>query len=153
MLTQATRERLKAVVLVLGGLALGGAGVGFVLAHIAFLDSAQRVPGEVVAIARERGVRGMPLHFAIVRYRPPGSPEPLEFKAKPGLWPLPFSVGQGVVVAYDPGDPADAKIVSFWTLWFLPAAMVALGIACAVAGRLTWMKAAPAGSVTGSFGE
>jgi hypothetical protein len=144
LLTQARRDRLSAVVLVAGGLALGLGGVGFILAHLAFLDTAERAPGEVVAIARERGARGMPLHFAIVRYRPRGSREPLEFKAKPGLWPSPFSVGDDVVVAYDPADPGHAKIVSFWTLWFLPAVMVVFGAVCVAAGRSTWAKAARA---------
>lgn len=141
ILTQARRDRLKAIVLVLGGLVLAVGGVAFVLAHLAFLDTAERAPGEVVAIARERGVRGMPLHFAIVRYRPPESREPLEFKAKPGLWPSSFSVGDRVVVAYDPVEPANAKIVSFWTLWFLPGAMVVLGFACIGAGWHTWANA------------
>lgn len=140
-LTQTRRDRLSAVVLVVGGMALIFGGVGFALSHLAFLDAAERGTGEVVAIARERGVRGMPLHFAIVRYRPSGSREPLEFKAKPGLWPSPFSVGDEVVVAYDPGDPGHAKIVSFWTLWFLPGAMGVLGIACIGAGLHTWTKA------------
>jgi hypothetical protein len=144
VLTQTRRDRLSAAVLVVGGLALGLGGAGFILAHLAFLGGAAHARGEVVAIARERGVRGMPLHFAIVRYRPAGSREPLEFKAKPGLWPSPFSVGDVVVVAYDPADLADAKIVSFWTLWFLPAAMVLLGVVCVGAGRLTWTKAAEA---------
>jgi hypothetical protein len=142
LLTQSRRDRLKAVVLVVGGLALGAGGVGFVLVNLAFLDATERVPGEVVAIARERGVRGMPLHFAIVHYRPAGSRKPLEFKAKPGLWPSPFSVGEVVVVAYDPTDPRHAKIVSFWTLWFLPAAMAVFGVACVWAGCLTWTKTA-----------
>lgn len=142
LLTQAHRDRLSAVVLLVGGIGLGIGGIYFVVVHVAFLDRARRGPGRVVAISKERGVRGMPLHFAIVRHRPDGSPAPLEFKAKPGLWPSPFSVGEEVVVAYDPAHPEDAKIVSFWTLWFLPGAMVALGVGCVIAGRSTWRRAA-----------
>jgi len=135
-------DRLKSVVLVGGGLALGVGGVWITVVHVAFLDQAGRSVGDVVAIAKERGVKGTPLHFAIVRHQPAGSDVAIEFKAKPGLWPSPFSVGDEVEVAYDPAHPDDAKIVSFWTLWFLPAVMVLVGVACLVAGRSTWVNAA-----------
>jgi hypothetical protein len=145
LLTEARRDRLKVAVLVLGGLGMVGGGIAFTVANLAFLRTAARSPGEVVAISKERGVRGMPIHFAIVRHRPAGSPQPTEFKAKPGLWPSPFAVGDPVDVAYEPADPANAKIVSFWTLWFLPDAMVALGLLCVVAGWDTWRRRARAG--------
>jgi len=63
------------------------------------------------------------------------------FKAGPGLWPSPFAVGDAVTVAYDRDAREHAMIGSFWTLWFLPAATAALGVACVFAGRDSLRKA------------
>lgn len=43
-------------------------------------------------------------------------------------------------MAYDPDDPDDARIVSFWMLWFLPGVMILFGLACLYAGRHTMTK-------------
>jgi hypothetical protein len=38
-----------------------------------------------------------------------------------------FAVGQKQPVAYDPGNPQDARIGSFLTLWFLPVLFLGIG--------------------------
>ena len=81
------------------------------------------------------------LYYPVVRYRPIGDAGETVFTAKPGLWPSPFDVGDAVTVAYEPADPEDAKIVSVWMLWFLPGAMLLLGIGCLIAGWNTAKKA------------
>jgi hypothetical protein len=38
-----------------------------------------------------------------------------------------FAVGQQQPVAYDPGNPQDARIATFLTLWFLPTLLLGIG--------------------------
>ena len=42
-----------------------------------------------------------------------------------------------VEVAYDREDPKQAKIVSFWTVWFVPLVLALFGVACLFAGTHT----------------
>ena len=115
------------------GVAVGGA--WFVVESVMFLGATERAEGTVIALQKERGVRGSTLYFPLVRYRHPRVAEDMVFKAKPGLWPSPFSAGDRVTVAYNRTDPADARILSFWTLWFLQGATLALGLGSVLAGR------------------
>ena len=80
------------------------------------------------------------MYYPLVRYRPPPDGASITFKAKPGMWPSPFDVDDRVTVAYNEHDPEDAKIVSFWTLWFLPATLILFGAACLIGGRQTLAK-------------
>jgi hypothetical protein len=50
--------------------------------------------------------------------------------------PPEFKVGQAVQVLYEASNPANAKLASFWQLWFLPALLSSLGIVLAGAGYL-----------------
>jgi len=136
------KDRLSATVLLVGGLALVLGGVWLVIGNAGFLRHGARAPGTVIDIVGERGVRGT-MYYPVVRYQPRRSGASVTFKAKPGLtWASPFDVGERVTVAYDEGDPQDAKIVSFWTLWLMPASLVLLGAGCLFAGRHTLRKAA-----------
>lgn len=135
-------KRLTGYFLLAGGLAMVGAGIWFAVDHARFLQRTDRAPGAVVEIVAERGARGMTLYHPVVRYRPADRGDAVVFKAKPGLWPSPFAVGDRVTVAYDRDDPDDAMIVSFWMLWFLPLAMALLGAGCLFAGRDTLRKIA-----------
>lgn len=136
-----TQKRLTGFFLVLGGLAMVVGGIWFGAAHFNFVRAAERASGVVTKIVGKRGARGMTLYHPVVRFRPAEGVDEFVFTAKPGLWPSPFAVGDEVTVAYDPDAPEQAMIVSFWTLWFLPAAMAALGLACVFAGRDTLKKA------------
>jgi hypothetical protein len=102
-----------------------------------FLDATARTGGRIVAIERERGVKGLPLDHPVVRFTPPETGETVEFKSRFGAWPSPFAVAENVEVAYDPADPAQARIHSFWTIWFMPILLAAFGLACLAAGYLT----------------
>jgi hypothetical protein len=75
-----------------------------------------------------------------VRFRPDARGGTVTFKAKPGMWPTPFDVDDRVTVAYDPLDPDDARLVSFWMLWFLPLVTALVGGACVYAGHDTLRK-------------
>lgn len=124
---------LKAAFLIVGGLLLGGAGLWFALGHADLVRNGERAPGVVVDLSVQK-VRGTKLYHPVVRYLPAG--EGLtEFKEKTGLWSSLFEIGDAVTVLYFPITPTEAKIASFWTLWFLPLIMVLMGIACIAAGR------------------
>ncbi len=109
-------------------------------ANIEFVQQAERAPGIVTEIVGSRGARGAMLYHPIVRFHPKGRGTSIVFKAKPGLWPSPFDAGDRVTVAYDAEDPGDARIVSFWMLWFLPGTTVLFGLGCLLAGMATMKK-------------
>jgi hypothetical protein len=136
------KDRLTAAVLLACGLALVFGGVWLVIGNANFIRHAERAPGTVIKVVGERGVRGT-MYYPVVRYRPRRDGASVAFKAKPGLlWASPFDVGERVTVAYDEADPQDAKIVSFWTLWLMPASLMLFGAGCLLAGRHTLRKAA-----------
>ena len=138
--SKSLKQRLTGAFLLVGGVSLIIAGVWIFVATTQFARHSERVPGLVMEVVGERGARGSKLYYPIVRYRPHDRGSSVVFKAKPGLWPSPFSVGDNVTVAYKEDDPDDAKIVSFWTLWFLPGVLVVFGLACLLAGRQTLRK-------------
>lgn len=134
-------KRLNAAVLIAGGAMLIVLGGWWGWFNADFIRGAERSRGEVVELIGRRSAKGMTLYYPVVRYRPGADAAPVDFTAKPGLWPSPFEVGDGVTVAWRLSDPTEAVIVSFWTLWFLPAASILLGLACLYAGRDVARKA------------
>jgi hypothetical protein len=50
--------------------------------------------------------------------------------------PSEFKVGQAVQVLYERNSPSNARLASFWQLWFLPVLLSGLGIVLAGAGYL-----------------
>lgn len=123
--------------MIIAGLGLALVGLWFVIDGAVFLSKTQRVSGTVVSLDKVRGGKGMPLYYPIVSFQRTDMVEPVIFKSRPGLWPSPFAAGDQVTVAYLRDDPPSARVVSFWTLWFLPACTVLLGTGCMVAGRST----------------
>lgn len=134
------KSRLSAAVLLVGGVALCLTGIWITVANVDFLRHSKRAPGVVVEIVGERGAKGTKLYHPVVRYHPPAEGANVMFKAEPGMWPSLFDVGDGVTVAYREDDPEDAKIVSFWMLWFLPATIISFGVGCLIGGRHTLVK-------------
>lgn len=130
-----TLPALKAAFMILGGVAMITVGAWFGVANMRFAAHADHAPGIVIDIAKQRGSRGLMLHFPVVRFRPAERGSDTVFKARPGLWPSPYGIGDRVVVGYDAENPEDAKILSFWMLWFLPGITTLFGIACLFAGR------------------
>ena len=129
------RSRIVAVFMMLMGLGLAGGGAWFVYANAAFLSKSQRATGTVVRLVAKRSAKGMTLYHPQVTFVTPRDGGTVNFRSRIGLWPSPFAVGEKVTVAFDPADPGPAKIVSIWTLWFLPGCMIALGLLAVVLGR------------------
>ncbi|MDX1484818.1 MAG: DUF3592 domain-containing protein [Alphaproteobacteria bacterium] len=109
------------------GLGLAIAGGWFVYGNHQFLAATKRTEGTIVAVTAKRSAKGMTLYHPRARFNEPRTGRSVAFTSRVGLWPSPFGVGDKVVVAFDPNNPDDAKIVSLWTLWFIPGAMIALG--------------------------
>ncbi|NNE82975.1 MAG: DUF3592 domain-containing protein [Alphaproteobacteria bacterium] len=138
--SKSLKQRFTGAFLLVGGVGLMIAGIWILFSTLEFVRYSERAPGLVMEIVGERGARGSKLYYPIVRYRSLDQGASVVFKAKPGLWPSPFSVGDNVTVAYKDDNPDDAKIVSFWTLWFLPGVLIVFGLACLFAGRQTLTK-------------
>lgn len=125
---------VNAIMIVLGlGLAFGGG--WFAYANASFLGNSQRATGTVVRLVAKRSSRGMTLYHPRVSFVAPRDGRTVTFTSRTGLWPSPFSVGQKVAVAFETAAPETAKIVSFWTLWFLPGCMIGLGLLALILGR------------------
>ena len=123
--------------MVVGGLGLAVAGGWFTVDNAVFLSQTNRASGTVVLVEKVRGHRGTSIYYPSVRYRHGKTGEQTSFKSRPGLWPSPFAVGDRVTVAYRSDDPANAKVVSFWTLWFLPTCTILVGLGSICGGLST----------------
>jgi hypothetical protein len=129
------RNRFVTVVMILLGLGLAAAGGWFAYANAAFLADSQRATGTVMRLVAKRSAKGMTLYHPQVTFVTPRDGRPVTFQSRTGLWPSPFAVGEKVKVAFDPADPGTAKIVTVWTLWFLPGCMIGFGLLAVILGR------------------
>lgn len=124
------REAIEFGVLCLSALGLVGGAIAFGADSLATVARSAKHHGEVVALVRERGFRGMTRDHPVVRYVDRNTGIAHEFKSSFGLRPSPFAVGDQVVVAVDPEARRAPVIVSFWSLGLLPLALAFVG-ACA----------------------
>jgi hypothetical protein len=131
------KNRWVGAFLLIGGLVMFVGGIWHVREAVILLDTTQKTAGTVLELKQERGVRGMRQDHPIVRFVVSETGREAIFKSKVGLWPSPFEVGEVVEVAYDPDNPEQAEINSFWTIWLPPLGVMAFGLLCLWAGLLT----------------
>ena len=112
--------------LAVGALMLLG-GVLLTVSAARFIARASSAPGTVIELRETRGGEGDTLYAPVVRYSPPGSGE-ITFVSSMASMPPAFSVGEAVQVLYAPGDPRDARIRSFGSLWFGPLVLTTMGL-------------------------
>ena len=115
------------------GLALlAGSGYSFLHTRAAI---ARAVPAEgtVVDLIASRDSDGDTMYYPRVRFRT-GAGDLEEFTGGVGSKPAAFDVGEGVRVLYDPERPGDARIDTFFQLWFLPLLLGGMGIVFAGIG-------------------
>jgi hypothetical protein len=98
-----------------------------------FMARAAETTGRVID-----NVRDDDTYRAVVTFEP-ASGTPVTFRSSAGANPPSYEVGDSVRVLYDPGEPSDARISSFFSLWGFAAIFSALGagalaIAAGVAG-------------------
>jgi hypothetical protein len=124
------------------GAIFGGAGALFLVIALvlilntrAFLATAERAPGVVIENVRHSGSKGST--FAPrVRFTAAGGRE-VVFVGGVSSSPPSHDVGERVTVVYPPGKPEDARIESFFQLYFAPFILGLLGsIFGAVGGGL-----------------
>ena len=115
-------------------------GIFFAISHFKFIDSAEQTTGIVIEVVSKRTAKGTKLYHPIVRYQPKEYGSSIEFIAKPGLWSGLYTIGEEVIVAYHMDNPQEAKINSFWMMWFLPLITVLFGLMCLLASGHLWQK-------------
>lgn len=128
----------RIAILALGGVFLVAAALYWVAGVIELTAQGERAPGLVQDI-EVRKVRGTPLRHPVVIFEA-GDDRLVRITDRAGLWPSPFEIGQQVEVVYPPGQPREARVVSFWTLWLLPLLTLVFGSLCGLAAWDTWRK-------------
>jgi hypothetical protein len=107
---------LFGIFLLIGLGLLGGAGY-LVLDTRSDIARADTAGGTVIDLIGERDSDGGTVYYPHVRYVT-RSGETVEFTASVGSSPPAFDVGEPVSVLYDPAAPQEARIDTFFQLWF-----------------------------------
>jgi hypothetical protein len=94
---------------------------------------ADKADGTVVALIGERDSDGDTMYYPRVRFIT-RSGNPVEFTGSVGSSPAAFDVGEPVAVLYDPAEPEEARIDSFFQLWFAALVLGGIGLVFAAIG-------------------
>jgi len=105
---------------------LAGSGYSFLHTRAA-ISGAIPADGTVVDLIASTDSDGDTMYYPRVRFRT-GTGDVEEFVGGVGSKPAAFDVGEGVKVLYDPERPGDARIDTFFQLWFLPLLLGGMGI-------------------------
>jgi len=104
------------------------AGSGYSLLHTrAAIARAVPAEGAVVDLISRTDSDGDTVYYPRVRFRT-RTGDTQEFTGSVGSKPAAFDVGEGVNVLYDPDRPGEARINTFFQLWFLPLLLAGMGI-------------------------
>jgi hypothetical protein len=103
-------------------------GSGYSLVHTrAAIARAVPADGTVVDLIASADADGDTMYYPRVRFRT-RTGDMQEFTGGVGSKPAAFDVDEGVKVLYDPERPGDARIDTFFQLWFLPLLLGGMGI-------------------------
>ncbi|MBN8531793.1 MAG: DUF3592 domain-containing protein, partial [Alphaproteobacteria bacterium] len=114
-------------------LAVGG---GIAWYNYRFIASALTAEGTVIEVEEYSSSDGS-LYRPVVRFKT-SSGEEITMRDSGGSNPPLYDQGETVTVYYAPGDPRDAKLDSWITLWVLPGFFGGLGFMFAVIPALIW---------------
>ena len=127
------KSKLSAVIGLLVSIGMIGGGVYWYNVNTAFVDTAVRTKGEVVDVKRieetrrrDGRTREEVTYYPVVEFDD-GDGQTHEFRSSAGSNPPAYSEGDRVEVLYDPGDPQQASINSFTSLWVGPLVTGGLG--------------------------
>ncbi|WP_433516645.1 DUF3592 domain-containing protein [Nonomuraea sp. CA-143628] len=128
------------------GLVLLSVGMALAASTASFMASAQRTDGTVVAMtARNTTTRGSDGHtrrrmswYPTVEFTVEG--RRYSFRSSTGSNPPSYETGENVPVAYDPGNPSDARIASFWSAFLAPLSVGGLGVVFTPIGAVLFVK-------------
>lgn len=115
------------------GLGLLGGAAYLVLDTRADIARAETAAGTVIDLIGRRDSDGDTIYYPHVRYVT-RSGETVEFTASVGSSPPAFDVGEPVSVLYDPAAPTEARIDSFFQLWFGAVILGGIGLVFIVIG-------------------
>jgi len=121
-----------AVFAVLGLAMLIGCGA-LVKSNQDFLATAQSAEGRVIDLVYQSSGEGGAF-YPMVRFRSADGRE-VTFRSRVGRNPASYAVGDPVMVLYDPQNPSDAMVESFFRLWFGP---LMLSIVGSLFGGIGW---------------
>ena len=134
------------VIFSLVGIGLLVAGVAVSVTTVRFMVTAERVDGTVVDMVERttthstgRGSSTDTAWHPMVEFSVDG--KPYSFQGSVGSSPPAYEVGDTVEVAYDPSDPHDARLASFWSAYFLPLILGGIGIVFTPIGVVLLVKA------------
>lgn len=103
-----------------------------------FVAGAVQAEGEVIEVIRvetESTDRRSVVSFRpVVRFTPANAEQPIQFTDAVGKNPPAHSVGERVLVLYNPQQPSQAHINSFYSLWFMVIIFSVLGTVFALVG-------------------
>lgn len=127
------RGRLFAIVggiFGLVGVVLLAVGIALAVSTAGFRASAERTDGTVVALtehtSRSTDGRRSSAWYPTVEYTVDG--RRYAFESSVGADPPAYAEGDTVPVAYDPAEPAEAQIDTFWSAYLVPVIIGGLGI-------------------------
>lgn len=140
-----TRGRLFAIIggiFGLVGVVMLGVGVTWAVSTAAFQASAERTDGTVVALTEHTSTNNLGRRstswYPTVAYTVDG--RQYEFESSVGSNPPTYAEGDTVPVAYDPADPSDAQIATFWSAYLGPMIFGGLGIVFTPLGTVLFVK-------------
>lgn len=108
-------SRMLGLVALLAALVPGSIGIWFYARTSSFLARTVTAEGTVVELLPQEGTDGT-MYQTVFEYRDASG---IVHRQTPA-WssnPPAYAIGQAVEVVYDPNDPANGKINSFWNLW------------------------------------
>jgi hypothetical protein len=140
-----TKGRLFAIIgAIFGvlGLVLLGVGIALAISTAGFQASAERADGTVVALTERTSTnssgRRSTEWYPTVEFTVDG--RVYSFDSSVGTNPPGYTEGDTVSVAYDPDDPSDAQIATFWSAYLAPMIIGGIGIIFAPLGTLFFVK-------------
>ncbi|MEU4579910.1 DUF3592 domain-containing protein [Nonomuraea sp. ATR24] len=129
------------------GLVLLGVGVALAVSSASFLSSAGRADGTVVDMTERITTkprnsdghrRRESVWYPTVEFSVGG--RTYTFRDSTGSNPPSYATGESVPVAYDPGDPADARIASFSSGFLGPLIVGGLGLLFTPVGAVLFVR-------------
>jgi hypothetical protein len=128
------------------GLVLLCVGITLAASTASFLASAKRTDGTVVALtprtdtsrSSDGHVRSHTNWYPTVRFTVDG--KSYSFHSSTGSNPPSYEKGETVPVAYDPDNPSDARIASFWAAFLAPLILGGLGVVFTPLGAVLFVK-------------
>jgi uncharacterized protein DUF3592 len=113
------------------GVVMLGVGVAWAVSTAAFQASAEQTDGTVVALTERTSTstssgRRSSAWYPTVEYAVDG--RRYSFDSNVGANPPAYAQGDTVPVAYDPANPSDAQIATFWSAYLGPMIVGGLGI-------------------------